>query len=212
MKKIKVLIADDHHIVLDGLKSVLSQNEDIEVVATAGTGLEVLDYIESNSHGVDVVILDINMPEMDGITCAKELKKKYKQVKVLILTMYPQKTFVDEFINIGIDGCLLKNHTGVQLVNAIYRVSDGNMFYDHLKEFKDTQEDIQQYKLGNREIEIIQLLCEGHNSQQIADLLFISDHTVKTHRKNILRKLNLHSTAQLVQFAISNQLITTGEL
>ena len=165
----------------------------------------MLDFLEK--HKVDIVVLDINMPVMDGITCAKRIKDKYKNVKVIILTMYTQKSFIEEIIKIGIDGCLLKNNTGEELIEAIDRVHSGKSYYDQIQSFYSKEEEVKKYKLSEREIEIIRALSNGRTSTQIAEDLFISPHTVKTHRKNILKKLNLHNSTDLMKYALNNGII-----
>ena len=205
MSSVKILIADDHQIVLDGLKMVLSAREDFEVVGEASNGLEVLEFVSKNK--VDIVVLDINMPEMDGIKCAKKIKADYPNIKVIILTMYAQKSFVEEIVKIGIDGCLLKNNTGKELSDAIARVHSGKSYYDQIQNFSKDDKELKEYSLSEREIEIIRKLGDGLTSSQIADALFISEHTVKTHRKNILKKLNLHSSSELIQYALNNGII-----
>ncbi|MDH5398601.1 MAG: response regulator transcription factor [Cyclobacteriaceae bacterium] len=205
MSRIKVLLADDHTIVLEGLRQVLSLHESLEVVGEAQNGEEVLQFIENQA--VDIVILDINMPVMDGITCARILKKDFPQIKIIILTMYAQKSFIEEIVKIGIDGCLLKSNTGKELKEAIDRVMGGKNYYDLIKTFRTDTEEIAQYKLSPREIEIIKLIAEGLKSADIADKLFISKHTVHTHRKNIMRKTGSDNTSQLIQFARTNNLI-----
>ncbi len=205
MKPIKVLLADDHNIILDGLHVVLSNDEEIEVVGTAGNGEEVLDLLTKNK--VDLVVLDINMPKMDGISCARVLKKEFPWIKVLILTMYPQKSFIDEIVKIGIDGCLLKNNTGKELITAIKRVMGGNSYFDHLKSFTSETEEVFQFKLTKREVEIIKCLANGLSSNEMAEKLFISEHTVRTHRKNILKKTGLANTSQVVRYATEQHLI-----
>lgn len=204
MKKIKIVLADDHQIVIDGLKLVLSSREDFNVIGEAANGLEVLDFLKNNK--ADVVVLDINMPEMDGIKCAKKIKATYPEVKVIILTMYAQKSFVEEIVKIGIDGCLLKNNTGKELSDAIARVQSGKSYYDQIQNFSK-EESKQNYTLSDREIEIIRKLGDGMTSSQIANELYISEHTVKTHRKNILKKLDLHSSSELIQYALNNGII-----
>jgi DNA-binding NarL/FixJ family response regulator len=201
---IRVLLADDHSIVLEGLQAVLKEYDDIQVCGEAQNGEEVIAFLKERS--VDVVVLDINMPKMDGIACARWIRKMRPNVKIIVLTMYAQKSFVEEIIKIGIHGCLLKNNTGKELKDAILRVSSGRSYYDLIQTYSDTEE-VERYKLSEREIQVIKLLAEGLNSQQISDKLFIAEHTVKTHRKNILKKLNLHNTSQLFQFAINNQII-----
>ena len=205
MEKINILLADDHTIVLEGLKEVLNHEDDLEVVGLANNGSEVLEFVRQ--HDVDVIVMDINMPVLDGLNCSKQLKKEHPEIKIIILTMYPQKSFTEEIIKIGIDGCLLKNNSGEELVNAIHRVMSGRNYYDLIKTFNSEDEEVVQHKLSEREIDIIKGLAEGLTSPQIADKLCISEHTVRTHRKNILRKTNIANTTLLVQFAIEQQLI-----
>ncbi|MEP1094510.1 MAG: response regulator transcription factor [Cyclobacteriaceae bacterium] len=202
---VKILLADDHQIVVDGLKLILSSNEHFEIVGEVENGQEVLDFLENQK--VHIVVLDINMPVMDGITCAKKIKSLYKHVKVIILTMYAQKSFIEEIIQIGIDGCLLKNNTGKELADAIDRVHSGRSYYDQIQSFSSDNEEVKQHKLSERELDIIKCQAEGLTSSQIADKLFISLHTVKTHRKNILKKLDLHNSSELIQYALNNGII-----
>jgi DNA-binding NarL/FixJ family response regulator len=206
MKKINIIIADDHTIVLDGLKAILKSEGDIVVVGEATDGAKVLELIKAGTVP-DVVVLDINMPNMDGLTCAKTLKKEYPDIKTIVLTMYAQKSFIDEIINIGIDGCLLKNNSGEELVVAIRRVASGKSYYDLIKTFIVETEEIAAFKLSEREMEIIKCIVEGLSTFEVAERLFISENTVKTHRKNILRKTNLHNATQLAQFAIENKIV-----
>jgi DNA-binding NarL/FixJ family response regulator len=202
---IRTLIADDHTIVVEGLRQVLSTDPSFEIVGTAANGEEVLRFLRF--HEVDVVVLDINMPVMDGITCAREIKKQFPNVRIVILTMYPQKSFVKEIMSIGIDGCLLKNNTGKELNEAIHRVHKGKQYFDRLHTFNSQEEQVLQHKLSKRELEIVQLLAEGLTSLEMADKLFISEHTVRTHRKNILKKMNMKNASELVQYATQQGLI-----
>lgn len=205
MNHIKILLADDHHIILDGLEVVLSNDDLLKVAGMVTNGEEVIAFI--NAYPVDVVILDINMPKLDGISCARIIKKEFPEIKIIILTMYPQKSFVNEIMKIGIDGCLLKNNTGKELVTAIKRVYNGQSYFDHLKEFTDETEEVIQFKLTPREIDIIKAIADGLNSEEIAEKLFISIHTVRTHRKNILSKFGLSNTNQLIKQATEQQII-----
>lgn len=195
----KLLLADDHRIVLDGLEFLLSADPTLQIVSTVENGQEVLDFIEKSS--VDLVIMDINMPVMDGITCAKKLKDDFPEIKVIILTQYAQKTFVQEVAQI-VDGCLLKSNTGKQLTAAVHQVLGDGRFFD---DFEDVVPN--SGELGKREIEVIRLMSEGLTSEEIAKKLHLSIHTVKTHRKNILRKTGLKSTPDLIVHAINHQLI-----
>jgi len=203
---IKVILADDHQIVIEELSAVLEAHNDFEIVAVANNGVMVLEQL-NNGLRVDVAVLDINMPEMDGLTCARRIKVSYPQVKVIMLTMYEQQSFVEEMLKIGIDGCLLKNNTGKELADAIIRVVSGKSYFDLIQTFSQEATSPGEYHLSNREIEIIRFLAEGLTSSQIAGRLFLSEHTVKTHRKNILRKTESHGTSQLIQFALNNHII-----
>ncbi|WKV11621.1 response regulator transcription factor [Marivirga harenae] len=205
MNKIKIILADDHQMILDGLSEVLRKHQDLELIGQFPNGKEVIEFVKSNK--VDVAIMDINMPELDGISCAKLLKQDFPEIKIIMLTMYAQKSFIDEIIKLGIEGCLLKNNSGKELHDAILRVQSGKYYYDKIKDFTDPTEEIASYKLGEREIEIIKLLAEGLGTNEIATKLYISTHTVSTHRKNILHKTGVNNTTQLVQFAYENHLI-----
>lgn len=205
MSNIKILIADDHKIVIDGLKLILDSRDNFEVIGEVGDGQQVLDFLDKQR--VDIVVLDINMPVMDGIKCAKHIKQYHPKVKVIVLTMYAQKSFIEEIIQIGIDGCLIKNNTGKELAEAIDRVHSGRSYYDQIQSFDPEEKEKKNYNLGKREIEIIQCLADGHSSSEIAEKLFISEHTVKTHRKNIFKKLNIHKSSELIQYALNNGII-----
>lgn len=205
MNKIKIILADDHQIILDGLTEVLKTHDELEIIGQFPNGKAVIDFVKENE--VDVAVMDINMPEMDGISCAKIIKKDYPNIKIIMLTMYAQKSFIDEIIKIGIDGCLLKNNSGKELYDAILRVQSGKFYYDKIQDFVSPKEEIASYKLGEREIEIIKLLAKGLGTTEIAEKLFISPHTVSTHRKNILNKTGVNNTTQLIQFAHDNNII-----
>lgn len=205
MNKIKIILADDHQIILDGLTEVLKTHDELEIIGQFPNGKAVIDFVKENE--VDVAVMDINMPVMDGISCAKILKKDYPDIKIIMLTMYAQKSFIDEIIKIGIDGCLLKNNSGKELYDAILRVQSGKFYYDKIQDFTNPNDEIASYKLGEREIEIIKLLAKGLDTTEIAEQLFISPHTVSTHRKNILNKTGVNNTTQLIQFAHDNNII-----
>ncbi len=202
---IRTLIADDHQIVAEGLMGVLEGHDEVKVLGHVENGQEVLDFLMH--HRVDVIVMDINMPVMDGITCSKKVKAAYPNTRIVILTMYAQKSFIEEIVKIGIDGCLLKSNSSDELIESIRRVHTGKSYYDLINEFSSNEEEVKKFKLSEREIEIIQLLSDGLTSSDIGEKLFISEYTVKTHRKNILRKLGLHSTSQLIQFSVNNQII-----
>jgi len=198
-KPYKLLLADDHNIILDGLEFLLSSDPDLKVVGKAENGVEVLKFLENQY--ADLVVMDINMPEMDGITCAKQLKKNHPSVKIIILTQYAQSTFISEVAQL-VDGCLLKSNTGPQLTKAVHKVMGDERYFDDFPD-DETSSDV----LGDREVEVLRLISEGLTSSEIADKLFISVHTVKTHRKNILRKSGQSGTPGLIAWAMNEGII-----
>lgn len=209
MTDLSIYIADDHAIVVDGLTEILKSQPTYKVIGTAANGEEMQQLMRTKR--ADVVIMDINMPIMNGIECTGWLKKHYPQTKVIILTMFPEKIYIDELIKAGADGCLLKSRGSQDLLQAIERVTDGRSYFDTMSDFAARKAPAE-FNLSEREIEIIRHVVTGITSVEIAEKLFISEHTVKTHRKNILRKLDINSTPQLTAFAINNNLIADTDL
>jgi DNA-binding NarL/FixJ family response regulator len=199
-REIAIYIADDHPIVVDGLKEILKAKKNWVVKGTAYDGLQLLELIKKEP--VDVVILDINMPHLDGIQAARWIKENRPGIKVIILTMYPEKTYIEQLIKVGADGCLLKSRGTNDLIEAIERVTHGLSYFDSITDFK--KEPARSYKLSDREFEIIRLVIHGKSSIEIAEALCISEDTVKTHRKNIFRKLNIHHANELMTIAVNN--------
>ncbi len=204
MKEIRIYIADDHAIVVEGLTEILRAHLHIKILGTAANGEEVIRLIENQR--ADIVIMDINMPKMNGIQCTEWIKKNHPSTKVIILTMFPEKTYIDQLINAGADGCLLKSRGSKDLLEAIERVNDSKSYFDRIKEFVEPDQH-RVYNLSEREVEITRHIVNGLTSNEIADKLFLSEHTVKTHRKNIFKKLGINSISQLSAFAINNQIV-----
>ena len=209
---IKLLIADDHKLVIDGYVSILRDLDNIEVMGTASNGKEVLTFMETNQP--DVVLLDINMPVMDGIETTRQIKARRPKTKILILTMYNDSGLVKRLVSLGVDGYILKNCTKKTLIDAIECVIDGKPYYDRqitetiLSRFQqESQTSDGTVLLSQREIQIIRLIALGNTTADIATSLNLSPHTVKTHRRNINQKLDIHSPAGLVQFAYTNKLL-----
>ena len=205
MKETKILIAEDHAIVASGIKALLLADDVFDVVQVVENGEEVLSFLSSNH--VDVILMDINMPKMNGIECTKRVKEQFPNVKVIVLTMYNRKHFIRELLEIGADGCVLKSNTGKELLAALERISSGKSYFDHVHEFIDHKRELSQYKLSDREIEVIVHISEGLTSKEIANRLYISEHTVKTHRKNIFRKLDIRDSDGLILFAMNEGII-----
>jgi DNA-binding NarL/FixJ family response regulator len=209
---IKVLLGDDHEIVLDGLKSVLKYEEGIEVVGTAKNGEEAIQIIENSE--VDVAVLDINMPIMNGIE-ATRIIRSHSTTKVLILSMYDTYEFIDELIDAGCQGYILKNKGQEELVNAIRRVHNGKIYFgEHVQE-KIMEERLKPkknatetpLKLTKREIEVLKLIAQEFTSPEIAKKLCIVEATVNTHRRNLISKLKVRNSLGLVSYAYKNGLI-----
>lgn len=197
-----IYIADDHPIVVDGLKEILKARPSIVVEGVAHDGVQLIELIKQKS--VDLVVLDINMPKLNGIQCARWIKEHCENVKIIILTMYPEKTYIDQLLKAGADGCLLKSRGSSDLLEAIDRVLIGKSYFDWITHFKESN--THDYKLSDREIEIIKLIVNGKSSSEIAEDLFLSEETVKTHRKNIFKKLQVHHVTELMTFAMNNGL------
>lgn len=204
----KVLIADDHQIFIDGLMMIFADIDYIEVIHVAKNGQEVLDIFEKNK--IDLAILDVNMPKPNGFELCQVILEKYKETKIMILSMYGDENFMNEFIRMGVMAYVLKNAGKHELLEAIEHVIKGELYIS--KDLRSKQEVIEDdfvksLSLTKREKEIISLLAREKSSQEIADALFISIYTVNTHRKNILHKLGIKNTAGLVKFASDNQLL-----
>lgn len=202
---INLLIADDHQVVIDGLKSLLSLEDDFLVVGEALNGKMVLEALKDRK--VDVVLLDINMPVMDGIETTKIMRKDHPDVKILILTMYNKPEFIRNILEAGASGYVLKNVGKEELIDAIRKVEKGEDYFS----LSVTRTMMDSYKSGTnsntfeltkRERDVLKLLAKGHMTTEIAEKLFISPHTVNTYRKNLLSKLNVKNTASLVRYAI----------
>jgi two-component system nitrate/nitrite response regulator NarL len=204
---INLLIADDHQVVIDGLKSLLSLEDDFQVVGEAQNGKMVLEALKDQK--IDVVLLDINMPEMDGIETARRMREQHPNVKILILTMYNRPEFIRNIIEVGASGYVLKNAGKDELINAIRKVERGEDYFSLsvtntlMDSFKSGAES-SKVELTKRERGVLTLIAEGNKTSEIAEKLFLSTHTVDTHRKNLLSKLNIKNAAGLVRYAIEN--------
>ena len=203
--KTNILIADDHSIVAGGIAAILNTADHLNVIGIVDDGQKVLDMVAANA--VDLVLLDINMPVMNGIECTRRLKAQYPDIKVIVITMYNRKQFIRELFEVQADGCILKSNSGKELLTAIERVISGKAYFDQLNDFIDAPREFKEFRLSEREIEIIELIAEGYTSKDIGTRLFISEHTVKTHRKNIFQKTNVGDSDELVKWAMNNKLI-----
>lgn len=203
---IQILIVDDHQLVLDGLRLMLDNREDIKILAEAQNGQEALDYV--TDHDVDLIVMDLNMPEMDGLKACKAIKKESPETKVLILSMISDDKMVKNVVKAGADGYLLKNSGQDELIKAIKDVYSGIKVFDAkiLEKMLDpaaktAKDESMMPSLSRREKEILRLIIEEYTTAEIAEKLFISFGTVETHRRNMLSKLGARNTAGLVAAA-----------
>jgi two-component system, NarL family, nitrate/nitrite response regulator NarL len=206
---INILIADDHKMVIDGLKALLSEEKNIKVIGQALSGNEVIRFLKQNSDQVDLIILDINMPDTDGIETAKHVHHQYPRIKILILSMYNRPLFIKNLIEAGVSGYILKNTGKEELLSAISKITNGEDYFSAeitksiMTSFKEVHL-ATEAQLTKREQEILRLLAKALTTSEIAEQLFLSTHTIDTHRKNLLSKLNLKNTPALVKYAIEN--------
>lgn len=208
-EKIKVLIVDDHQMFLQGLAALLQDVDKISLADTLTSGESALLLLEEQS--VDVVILDISMPGMGGIELNEIIKKKYPKIKTLILSTHGDHKMIVKLIKGNANGYLLKNAKKTELLEAIYSLARGeNYFSNEIKEiytqsaFSAKNENTADQTLSRRETEILKLVAHGYSTQEISAQLFISLHTVNSHRKNLLAKLGLKNAAGLVKYALEN--------
>ncbi len=207
MAPYRILLADDHPLLREAIKKSIAEIPDLQVVGEAGDGLELLEVLKSSVP--DLILLDIFMPRFNGIEAAEEIKKCYPTVKILILTMIKSAEFLHRALQIGVNGYLLKENAFSDLISAIRTIQKGKTYLSPLITDQIMQILADRVKpetpLTKREISVLQLLSEGKSSREIAELLFISIHTVNRHRSNIKRKLNLRKTADLVKYAIQKE-------
>jgi DNA-binding NarL/FixJ family response regulator len=211
MNKVKLLIADDHKILLEGIVSLLKTESSFEISGTAIDGYEVLDLTEKNEY--DVCLLDINMPKLDGLETARLLKQRKPALKIIILTTYNDKEIISELVHIGVSGYLLKNSDKQELIEAIKKVMAGRYYFSEdvekiILQGVSEKQNKEVVTLTEREQEVIQLLAKEYTNDKIANELHISYRTVETHRKNIMQKTKASNLAGLIRFAYSKGLIT----
>jgi DNA-binding NarL/FixJ family response regulator len=212
---IKILLADDHTIVRQGLARLLEEQADLQVIGEATNGRKAVDLAKELKP--DVVIMDIAMPRMNGIEAAKRIRKHLPKTKILILSMYSHEHYIHELLESGVSGYLLKDSSGRDIINAIHAAmkdetylspSISKVLVETYRSSRKVSSQAERYKnLSNREREVFQLIAEGHSTRQIADTLCVSISTIKSHRVNIMEKLGVDTPVKLVHFAIKLRLV-----
>ncbi len=215
-KRIQLMIVDDHQIVIDGIKSSLEEYADIIIIAEALNGKEALDKLARQQ--ADVVLMDVDMPVMNGYETTCEILNRYPKVKIITLTMFNEKSLINKMLDAGVSGYLLKSVGKEELYRAIKQVYDNKQYLGGdiaLSIAKPEYKDIlsKQNKitpitpLSTREIEILRFIAQGLSNTEISQKLFISSRTVDNHRTNIMKKLNVHNIAGIIRYAIQNNII-----
>jgi len=216
MKRIKIYLADDHAILRDGLKSLLLNDKEIDIVGDSGDGRIAIAEIEKLKP--DVAVFDISMPGISGLEASRQIRRYNKDIKIIILSRHENEEYVKEALTYGVNGYILKDYAGEDMIRALREVMEGNVYLSpklvtmmtkdfissdsfHEKRVSDDQ------SLTAREKEILKLIAEGISGSEIASILRISAKTVKVHRLNIMKKLDFHNVTELVKYAIKNNLI-----
>lgn len=214
MANIQIAIVDDHEIVRDGIKILLEDEPGLDIIAEAETGKEAVKMC--GKQQADLIIMDITMPEMDGIEATRIIKEKYPDVKVLALTMLSEDQHIRKMIKAGASGYILKSSGKQELIKAIKTIIDGQHYFSNdatqvilqelvSPEVKRVKEE-DEVHITERELEVLQLIVNEYTNQEIADRLFVSVRTVDAHRRNLLQKTGAKNTAGLVKYALQNSL------
>ncbi|MCF8301746.1 MAG: response regulator transcription factor [Bacteroidales bacterium] len=217
---INLLIVDDHQLIIDGLRSLFAEDERVEIVGGVTSGNEALKFL--TEHAVDVVLADINMPKMSGIELTYQIRNAYPNIYVLALTMHDDSTLISKMIEAGASGYVLKSTNMNELVDAISAVARKEKYLSRdvqtiiMGNIYNSQDAITTIepnvvKLTPRETEILNLIAREYTNEQIADMLFISERTVETHRKNIFTKTSTRSIVGLMKYAMNHNLINMEE-
>lgn len=208
-RRIKVILVDDHHIVLDGLESLLQQEPEFQVMASLRSGEEVLEMLKTQQP--NILLTDFSLPGISGIDFVRQVKRLYPQIKIIVLSMHDEAHIIKSVLKEGVEGYLLKNIQHSELKSAIRHVAQGlpyvspevtRLLMDEMNKPKDEPE-----LLTDRELDVLRLIAKEFSNKEIADKLFISERTVETHRKNIFRKTKTSSLVGLIKFAYEHKMV-----
>lgn len=210
MDPIRILLTDDHLIIRNGIKMMLKRHKQFKVVAEAGSGIEAINYLEENYSDIDVVLMDIDMPEMNGIDATKVISNSFENIKVLVLSVHNEEPYIKSVIDAGAFGYALKDADTHEIVSAIETIASGKKYFSSevsnvmINSLMNKQNEtaVETDGLSEREIDVIKLVASGATNKEVSDKLFISSRTVETHRRNIMDKLELNNLAELIRYAI----------
>ncbi len=222
MQKIKILLADDELLFRKGIAFLLEREQNIKIVFEASDGSKILDYLSTNKNHPDIILMDLKMPNLNGVEATKIIQKEYPEIKIIALTSYDSKSFINNMIQVGASSYLIKNATPTEMIFTINEVAKNGFYYNDSvlqtindcvvplpKNIKSSFDDD---FLTSREKEVLELICKQFNTQEIADKIFISPRTVEGHRTNLLLKTECKNIAGLVVYAIQNKIIDIGGL
>jgi DNA-binding NarL/FixJ family response regulator len=208
-EKLKLIIADDHPLFIGGLRLLLENEPNMEILAIAGDGRELMGLL--HTHTPDIILLDINMPGFNGFEALGRIKPLYPNIKVIMLSTYNEEHLIEKARTAGASGYLSKNADKAELLNAIDTVGKGGQCFPvkhtaQASAFDEGDVFLKQFQLTKRELELLQLIKQNYTNQQMADKLFLSIYTVETHRKNIMQKLGLKNPVELTKFILQYNL------
>ena len=218
MEKINIVIADDEQLFRKGIRFLLEREKSFNIIFEAENGQELVNFIEASTELPDVIIMDLKMPELNGVEATKAIHKKFPDIKIIALTSYDGKSFITNMIDVGASSYLLKNTDPKTVIHTIKEVHEKGFYYDEkvLKIIheniisssgKRIKSDLDKKLLSKREIDVLELICEQYTTNEIADKLFISPRTVEGHRNNLLLKTQSKNVAGLVIYGIQKKLI-----
>jgi DNA-binding NarL/FixJ family response regulator len=213
---IKIILAEDHNVVRNGIRSLLDKEKDIQVIAEATNGKMVLQILK-DGRIPDIILADINMPEMNGMEMVAQISQTYPKIKVIMLSMLDHEKYIMQAFKAGATGYILKNVNAVELVYAIRHVCSSNEKYicnelslrllDKLMHTPDSNFEVEDLDITKREVEVLSLIAEGYTNQEIADKLFTSKRTIEGNRQMLIEKTGTRNTAALIRYAILNNII-----
>jgi two-component system response regulator NreC len=216
MRKIRIVLADDHKLMRSGLRVLLEQQQDFAVVGEASDGREAVTLVSSQKP--DVLVMDIGMPNLNGIEAAAQITQNHPEISVVMLSMHSDESYVLRALKAGAKGYLLKDSAETDLIRAVHSVAEGKSFFspavskvlldDYVRKLKRSGTDDPYDLLTPREREVLQLVAEGKSNKDVAQLLNLSVYTVETHRSNIMEKLNLHGVPELILYAVRKGIIS----
>lgn len=211
-KEIRVMLVDDHKMIRDGIRLMIKNDPIVKIVCEAQDGLEAIEYINNNPLEIDVVLMDISMPKLDGIAATHNIKTNHPDIKVLALTMHLESSYISKMMKAGVSGYILKDSSRFELIDAIKKIAEGKLYYSAdvssvlLNSIMTESTDKKRTKdvVSDREKEVAVFIAKGLTSAEIGEELHVSARTVESHRRNIISKLDLKNTAQMISYAIKH--------